>query len=163
MYNPITVSPRALGIAAAPHRRLDPRLAQAPGIANRDILHAPIADAPGPCQSHDRTDALRRRIQGQIAPQRLGCPPADDAARLAHIIHQRMDQIFDLVPRDIQSSGYLGEDRGRHRAQGRRGGIAGMGELAADLFGAAMRVAVPRENITGLADAVEAPRLRSPA
>jgi cell division ATPase FtsA len=33
-----------------------------------------------------------------------------------------------------------------------------MGELAADLFGTAVRVAVPHENIIGLNDAVEAPR-----
>ena len=77
---------------------------------------------------------------------------------LAHIIHQRMDEIFDLVLRDIQSSGYLGKTAAGIVLTGGAAALPGMGELASDLFGSAVRVAVPRENITGLADAVEAPR-----
>jgi cell division protein FtsA len=77
---------------------------------------------------------------------------------LAHIIHQRMDEIFDLVLRDIQSSGYLGKMSAGIVLTGGAAALPGMGELAADLFGAAVRVAVPRENILGLSDAVEAPR-----
>ncbi len=77
---------------------------------------------------------------------------------LAHIIHQRMDEIFDLVLRDIQSSGYLGKTAAGIVLTGGAAALPGMGELAADLFGAAVRVAVPRENIIGLNDAVEAPR-----
>jgi cell division protein FtsA len=77
---------------------------------------------------------------------------------LAHIIHQRMDEIFDLVLRDIQSSGYLGRTAAGIVLTGGAAALPGMGELAADLFGAAVRVAVPRENILGLNDAVEAPR-----
>jgi cell division protein FtsA len=77
---------------------------------------------------------------------------------LAHIIHQRMDEIFDLVLRDIQSSGYLGKMSAGVVLTGGAATLPGMGELAADLFGTAVRVAVPRENIIGLNDAVEAPR-----
>jgi cell division protein FtsA len=77
---------------------------------------------------------------------------------LAHIIHQRMDEIYDLVLRDIQSSGYLGRTAAGIVLTGGAAALPGMGELAADLFGAAVRVAVPRENILGLNDAVEAPR-----
>jgi cell division protein FtsA len=77
---------------------------------------------------------------------------------LAHIIHQRMDEIFDLVLRDIQSSGYLGKMSSGIVLTGGAAALPGMGELAADLFGAAVRVAIPRENILGLNDAVEAPR-----
>jgi cell division protein FtsA len=77
---------------------------------------------------------------------------------LAHIINQRMDEIFDLVLRDIQRSGYLGKTAAGIVLTGGAAALPGMGELAADLFGAAVRVAVPRENILGLADAVEAPR-----
>lgn len=77
---------------------------------------------------------------------------------LAHIIHQRMDEIFDLVLRDIQSSGYLSKLSAGIVLTGGAAPLPGMGELAADLFGTAVRVAVPRENIVGLSDAVEAPR-----
>ncbi|HEX9869272.1 MAG TPA: hypothetical protein VGC99_11875 [Candidatus Tectomicrobia bacterium] len=38
------------------------------------------------------------------------------------------------------------------------GVLPGMLELAADLFGTGVRLGIPKENITGLADAVEAPR-----
>lgn len=77
---------------------------------------------------------------------------------LAHIIHQRMDEIFDLVLRDVQGSGYLGRVASGVVLTGGASVLPGMAELAADIFGTAVRVAVPRENITGLADAVEAPR-----
>jgi cell division protein FtsA len=77
---------------------------------------------------------------------------------LAHIIHQRMDEIFDLVLRDVQGSGYLGKLSAGIVLTGGASALPGMGELAADLFGTAVRVAVPHENIVGLNDAVEAPR-----
>lgn len=77
---------------------------------------------------------------------------------LAHIIHQRMDEIFDLVLRDIQSSGYLGKLAAGVVLTGGAASLPGMPELAADVFGTGVRLGVPRENITGLADAVEAPR-----
>jgi cell division protein FtsA len=77
---------------------------------------------------------------------------------LAHIIHQRMDEIFDLVLRDIQGSGYLGRLASGVVLAGGASVLPGMTELAADIFGTAVRIGVPRENISGLADAVEAPR-----
>ena len=77
---------------------------------------------------------------------------------LAHIIHQRMDEIFDLVLRDIQSSGYLNKISAGIVLTGGAAALPGMGELAADLFGTGVRVGAPRENLSGLNDAVEAPR-----
>jgi cell division protein FtsA len=77
---------------------------------------------------------------------------------LAHIIHQRMDEIYDLVLRDIQGSGYLGRLASGIVVTGGASSLPGMLELAADLFGTAVRLGIPKDNITGLADAVEAPR-----
>ncbi|HSA57648.1 MAG TPA: cell division protein FtsA [Gemmatimonadaceae bacterium] len=77
---------------------------------------------------------------------------------LAHIIHQRMDEILDLALRDIESSGYLGKLTGGIVLTGGAATISGMTELAADVFGTGVRLGVPRENIVGLNDAVEAPR-----
>ena len=77
---------------------------------------------------------------------------------LAHIIHQRMDEIYDLVLRDIQGSGYLGKLASGIVLTGGAAALPGMLELAADLFGTGVRLGIPKENITGLADAVEAPR-----
>ena len=58
---------------------------------------------------------------------------------LAHIIHQRMDEVFDLVQRDIASAGFAGK-------------------LAADVFGTGVRIGSPEENVGGLSDSVDAPR-----
>jgi cell division protein FtsA len=77
---------------------------------------------------------------------------------LAHIIHQRMDEIFDLALRDIESSGYLGKLAAGIVLTGGAATLPGMTELAADVFGTAVRLGIPRENIVGLNDAVEAPR-----
>jgi cell division protein FtsA len=77
---------------------------------------------------------------------------------LAHIIHQRMDEIFDLVLRDVQSSGYLNKISAGIVLTGGAAALPGMSELAADIFGTGVRIGAPRENLSGLNDAVEAPR-----
>lgn len=77
---------------------------------------------------------------------------------LAHIIHQRMDEILDLALREIESSGYLSKLAGGIVLTGGAAALPGMTELAADVFGTGVRLGVPRENIVGLNDAVEAPR-----
>ncbi|HEX4932499.1 MAG TPA: cell division protein FtsA [Gemmatimonadaceae bacterium] len=77
---------------------------------------------------------------------------------LAHIIHQRMDEIFDLVMRDIEGAGYAGKLSAGVVLSGGAAAIPGITELAADVFGTGVRVGVPAENLSGLVDAVEAPR-----
>jgi cell division protein FtsA len=77
---------------------------------------------------------------------------------LAHIIHQRMDEIFDLVQRDIAGAGYAGKLSAGMVVTGGVAAMQGVVELASDVFGTGVRVGVPSENIGGLADSVEAPR-----
>jgi cell division protein FtsA len=77
---------------------------------------------------------------------------------LSHIIHQRMDEIFDLVQRDITTAGYAGKLSAGMVLTGGAAAMQGTAELASDVFGAGVRVGVPTENLTGLADSVEAPR-----
>ncbi|HEU4990417.1 MAG: cell division protein FtsA [Gemmatimonadota bacterium] len=77
---------------------------------------------------------------------------------LAHIIHQRMDEIFDLVQRDIAEAGYANRLSGGIVLTGGAAAMQGAGELAADVFGTGVRVASPAENLGGLSDSVEAPR-----
>jgi cell division protein FtsA len=77
---------------------------------------------------------------------------------LAHIIHQRMDEIFQMVQREIASAGYAGKLSAGIVLTGGAAAMQGSAELAADVFGAGVRVGVPTENLTGLADSVEAPR-----
>jgi len=77
---------------------------------------------------------------------------------LAHIIHQRMDEIFDLVQRDIAAAGYAGKLSAGIVLTGGAAAMQGVVELASDVFGTGVRVGVPSENIGGLTDSVEAPR-----
>ena len=78
---------------------------------------------------------------------------------LAHIIHQRMDEIFGLVDRDIDAAGF-----GNRRLSAGivlTGGAAmmqGAAELANDVFATGVRIGAPGENIGGLSDSVDAPR-----
>jgi cell division protein FtsA len=77
---------------------------------------------------------------------------------LAHIIHQRMDEIFDLVEREIATAGYAGKLSAGIVLAGGAAAMEGAAELANSVFGTGVRVGSPTERVTGLADAVEAPR-----
>ncbi|MEO6864742.1 MAG: cell division protein FtsA [Gemmatimonadaceae bacterium] len=77
---------------------------------------------------------------------------------LAHIIHQRMDEIFDMVHREIHGAGYGSRLAGGIVITGGGAAMEGITELAASVFGTGVRVGVPGEHIGGLSDSVEAPR-----
>jgi cell division protein FtsA len=77
---------------------------------------------------------------------------------LAHIIHQRMDEIFDLVQVEIGNAGYSGKLSAGVVLTGGAAAMQGCAELAGDVFGTGVRVGVPSENLSGLSDSVEAPR-----
>src|SRR5687767_913868 len=77
---------------------------------------------------------------------------------LAHIIHQRMDEIFDLVQREIDAAGYASKLSAGVVLTGGAAMMQGAAELANDVFGTGVRVGSPAENLSGLADSVDAPR-----
>jgi cell division protein FtsA len=77
---------------------------------------------------------------------------------LAHIIHQRMDEIFDLVQRDIDAAGYAGKLSAGVVLTGGAAMMQGAAELANDVFGTGVRVGSPADNLSGLSDSVDAPR-----
>src|SRR5213075_1551930 len=62
---------------------------------------------------------------------------------LAHIIHQRMDEIFDLVQREIATAGYAGKLSAGIVLTGGAAAMQGSAELASDVFGTGVRVGVP--------------------
>jgi cell division protein FtsA len=82
---------------------------------------------------------------------------------LAHIIHQRTDEIFDLVRRNVDEAGFTNRLSAGVVMTGGVAELPGVAELAADVFGTGVRVGVPRENIGGLADSVESPRFATVA
>jgi cell division protein FtsA len=77
---------------------------------------------------------------------------------MTHIIHQRMDEIFDRVQRDIGAAGFTGKLNAGLVLTGGGAALEGISELAADVFGVGVRVGVPRERIGGLVEAVSEPR-----
>jgi len=77
---------------------------------------------------------------------------------LAHIIHQRMDEIFDLVQREIDAAGYASKLSAGVVLTGGAAMMQGAAELANDVFGTGVRVGSPAENLGGLSDSVDAPR-----
>jgi cell division protein FtsA len=77
---------------------------------------------------------------------------------LAHIIHQRMDEIFGLVNQQIADSGFAGRLSAGVVLTGGASAIMGAAELASDVFGTGARVGSPAASVGGLSDAVEAPR-----
>ncbi|HEU4641368.1 MAG TPA: cell division protein FtsA [Gemmatimonadaceae bacterium] len=77
---------------------------------------------------------------------------------LAHIIHQRMDEIFELVNREIGGAGFTGRLSAGVVLTGGAAAIQGATELASDVFGTGVRVGTPAESVGGLSDSVEASR-----
>jgi cell division protein FtsA len=82
---------------------------------------------------------------------------------VAHIIHQRVDEIFQLVGREFERAGYAG---GRLPAgvvlSGGTAHLPGMVELAREVFAAPVRAGHPEQGISGLVDSVQAPRYAVP-
>ena len=77
---------------------------------------------------------------------------------LAHIIHQRIDEIFSLVQAEIEKAGYASRLSGGIVVTGGAAAMQGVSELATDVFGTGVRIGIPTENVGGLSDSVEAPR-----
>jgi cell division protein FtsA len=82
---------------------------------------------------------------------------------LAHVIHQRVDEIFQLVGREFDRAGFAG---GRLPAgvvlTGGTAHLPGMVELAREAFAVPVRTGTPELGISGLVDSVQAPRYAVP-
>lgn len=77
---------------------------------------------------------------------------------LAHIIHQRLDEIFDLVVRGVRDAGFGARLNGGVVLSGGGAELPGTAELARDIFGATVRVGRPLDVIGGLREALDTPR-----
>src|SRR2546430_6682646 len=82
---------------------------------------------------------------------------------LSHIIHQRLDEVFQLVAREFERAGYAG---GRLPAgvvlTGGTAHLPGVVELAREVFAMPVRAGTPEQGISGLVDSVQAPRYAVP-
>lgn len=81
---------------------------------------------------------------------------------LAHIIHQRLDEILGMVLERIESCEYGGHLPAGVILTGGGAHLAGIVELAREVFAMPVRKGVPERRISGLVDNVQAPRYAVP-
>jgi cell division protein FtsA len=75
---------------------------------------------------------------------------------MTHIIHQRMEELFELLHREVERSGHAAARSAGLVLTGGGARLDGVVELAGDVFGRAVRVGVPRQ-VGGLAEQVASP------
>jgi cell division protein FtsA len=77
---------------------------------------------------------------------------------LAHIIHQRTQEIFEMVLRDVEEAGLISRLAAGVVVTGGAAAQPGMDNLASEIFGTGARIGIPGESLGGLADSVQSPR-----
>jgi cell division protein FtsA len=77
---------------------------------------------------------------------------------IAHIVEQRLDEMFGLVQGELQDQGLLDRLGAGVVLTGGTVAIPGIVELAQQIFAAPVRLGVPSEGLGGLADSVRRPR-----
>ncbi|HET7275161.1 MAG TPA: cell division protein FtsA [Longimicrobiaceae bacterium] len=82
---------------------------------------------------------------------------------LAHIIEQRMDEIFGLVAEQIDRSGFGDRLGAGVVLTGGGASIVGIAELAEGVFPGPVRIGVPREGFGGLVDSISRPKFAAAA
>jgi cell division protein FtsA len=81
---------------------------------------------------------------------------------LAHIIHQRLDEIFGRVLDEVENAGYAGRLPAGVILTGGGARMKGVVELGSEVFAMPVRTGVPERRIKGLVDSVQAPRYAVP-
>ena len=77
---------------------------------------------------------------------------------LAHIIHQRTQEIFEMVLRDVEQAGLIKKLSAGVVVTGGASAQPGTADLANEVFGLGSRIGIPGEFLGGLADSVQSPR-----
>lgn len=82
---------------------------------------------------------------------------------IAHIVEQRLDEMFGLVQEELQRNQLLDKLGAGIVLTGGATAIPGIVELAQQVFAAPVRAGVPGDGLTGLADSVALPRFATVA
>ncbi|HWV56483.1 MAG TPA: cell division protein FtsA, partial [Longimicrobiales bacterium] len=123
-------------------------------------LSIPLAEAE---RAKERYGAARAQLVDPHEIVELPGPrpgPSRQVSRelIAHIIEQRVDEILGLVARDIERAGEAGKLGAGIVLTGGGASLPGVIEIAQQVFGAPVRIGVPSEGLTGLADSVRRPK-----
>lgn len=83
---------------------------------------------------------------------------------VAHIIHQRLDEVFGLARRELERAGVTGAQQlpAGVVLTGGTAHLPGMVELAREAFALPVRIGTPELGLSGLVDSVQAPRYAVP-
>lgn len=82
---------------------------------------------------------------------------------LAHIVEQRMDEIFGLVAQEVERSGLTEKLGAGVVLTGGGASLEGVTELAESSFASAVRVGLPGDGMRGLVDTIRRPKFATPA
>jgi cell division protein FtsA len=82
---------------------------------------------------------------------------------IAHIVEQRLDEMFGMVQEELESQDLLDKLGAGIVLTGGTAALHGTVELAQQIFAAPVRLGVPMEGLTGLADSVALPRFSTAA
>jgi cell division protein FtsA len=82
---------------------------------------------------------------------------------LAHIMHMRLQEVFELALEEISRTGYRQRLPAGVILTGGGAQAPGIVELARESFALPVRVGTPGEGLSGLVDSVESPRMAVPA
>ena len=77
---------------------------------------------------------------------------------IAHIIEQRLDEMFGLVQKELHDAELMDSLGAGIVLSGGAAALPGIVELAQQIFAAPVRLGVPREGLGGLADSVGRPK-----
>jgi cell division protein FtsA len=77
---------------------------------------------------------------------------------IAHVIEQRLDEMFGIIQGDLEAQGLLDRLGAGIVLTGGTVAIPGIVELAQQIFASPVRLGVPSEGLGGLADSVRRPR-----
>jgi cell division protein FtsA len=76
---------------------------------------------------------------------------------MTHIVHQRMEELFELLQREMERSGHKAGVSAGVVLTGGGAQLDGVVELASDVFGRTVRVGTPRAGLTGFVEKVADP------
>jgi len=82
---------------------------------------------------------------------------------IAHVIEQRLDEMYGIVQEDLEAHGVLGHLGAGIVLTGGTAAIQGAVELAQQIFASPVRLGLPGEELGGLADSVRRPRFTTAA
>ena len=121
-------------------------------------LHLPteLAEAVKLKYGHADPKAVSPLEAFPIQPFGEELPSKVQRTDLAHIIHARVEEIFELVLKEVKRSGYDGLLKAGIVLTGGSSQLPGMKTVAQDVFHLPVRIAQP-ENLTGMADTLRNP------